>query len=487
VHGQAAYSLEPIFEAYRQGHHQALRDVFYVLADHPENKEILAKVKKGMLIDFQDPSLMSMNPQLWPQYYYEHQSEIQFYPEWSAFLRNDLPLPSLPYAILDNYRDPASYITRTRQIYNALQQNKLKKSLSAIESLTFPEVYFSKRLLLESLEVITQKGSCEKSIRPFAAIAGHLLTIGDQYVFEQEQRLAEDLGISPTFFENKIDYYGKLFAALKIGDKVNEDELISLMINSESSKALYYIISRWFVYTRINHPRAKSLMNIITSFIDSDLQINTPDGRAVKLDVKTGDNLSQKSIFSFWINNYKHYEWNSDVRRFVNKNILKKDKQELIRLYKNLNGDNKDFALKSYWKLVHSDPILLAEVDKIYSKKLLKYNQSLPSRKYKYLLQLSRLVEYCKSNQIDYRLDQNIETLLDRLTQADKIADIVDLENKLIRSLNIDNITSFEIWAIVNSSTNHIRYSATRITNLFYKKHIHQIVQSEAHFKLFLK
>ena len=538
MYGQDRYVLGEILQAYEEGYHQSLRDAFSVLG-HQSNDTVIQRVKAGMLIDLQDPTLDTITTNDWTRYYYEHHDQIQYYPEWGAFLRNDLEIPNLPYAILDNYNEPSALISKARSIYNSINAKSLKKIVPTIESLSLPEIIYAKRILIDCLELLADSHSCEKMVPAYAAISAKLMTINDQYLHQKidqiireklcspkvhkslllhishykgespiystlseqleiyrnsqfishikEQIYSQELNISSSYFDHKVDYYGKLLTALDLGNTIDEDEIIYLLFESESSKALYYLVSRWFIYAKAKHPRATELMDMVTSFIDSNIQINTPYGKAYKCNKNTIDLVAQKSILAFWINNYQNYEWNEDVNKFVNKNILKKDRRELVQLYKNLNGDNSEFALKSYWKLVHSDPILLAEVDKIYSKKLLNYNRNLPSRKYKYLLQLARLVHYCKTTGFEYRIDDTLKPLLSGLEEARSISDIIDLENRIIDNLNINNITAFEIWSIVNSGKEHVRYSATRISNIFYKNNLNRVIESGRHFNLFLK
>jgi len=303
----------------------------------------------------------------------------------------------------------------------------------------------------------------------------------------KETIYSQHYNIYPSFFNHKIDFYGKLLSAVPLGNEKDEDELIYQLISDESPKALLYIATRWYIYAKEKHPRACVLLEIINGFIDHRIQVNTADGRALKVNCETKDLLSKKSILAYWINNHRHYEWNSEIKKYVNKSILKKDRQQLVQLYKNLNKDNTAFALKSYWQLISSDPILLAEVDKTYSKKLLNYNSELPSRKYKYLIQLAWLIEYCKSNGTTYMMPSELQAVTEQLINAHSIQDKLKIENEIIKLLTPKNITAFEIWSIVHSAQSEVKYSATRITNIFYKNNLEYITKNEDQFLLYLK
>ena len=528
-----------ILDAYQEGHHQSLRDVFLALGNSSSSISI-EDVEKGHLFDIQDDHFKSLTADQRLAYYYHHKDQIQYYDQWQAFLRNDLAVQNLPFALLENDKNTSAYIVKARQIFDLIQEKSTKKAIAKIESLTLAETIYSKRILLEILKLTRELDiSFKKKSRVYSALLPHLIVVGDQHTYQEIDALGSDssydqhtfqkiiteisqthsslitkdslpnllkhlsesqftahlketvystkFNIYRSFFNNEIDYYGKLLSAIPLGQKNDENEIIHRLIASEHPKALYYIASRWFLYAKEHQQRSCELTELINAFIDHDIQVNTNDGRALKVDCSSRDLHANKSILAYWVNNYKHYEWSAELKRFVNKSLLKKDRQQLILLYKNLNKNNTALALKSYWQLIESDPILLAEVDKVYNKKLLNYNSELPSRKYNYLIQLAWLIEYCKSNNVKHTLPESLMPLINSLVETNNVKEKRKKENQIINNLTLANITAFEIWSIVNSARSDVKFSATRITNIFYQNNIELISQSDSQLFLFLK
>lgn len=528
LHGQVSPISDLILQAYSSGKTQALRDIS--LLDKSTISSAQANlINHGQLIDIQDISYNPFSSEN-VSYYYLHQKELQYYPHWGAYLRNDLAIPNTPYALIDRKDDFNNYSKKARLAYQYVQNQNYRKAAVIIDDISFIESLNSRRVLLEITKYINKSGDAPKKYQALANSLKRVLSIhGDQHTFSEllklknkveaqnqsesnntesilntnylietlaetqytthkkKQLLFERYGISESFFDHPIDYYGHILSKVTENDWSVSGHIIDIMINTHDPKALFYIASKWYQLS-IKYPtKANELAHILRHLLDHDIQVNSPNGVAYNSNNSELSIEGRKRILAYWINNYTNYEWNQELRKFVNKTILREDRQRLIALYKKLNDKSPTIALRAFKQLINHNPILLAEVDKRYSKKLLNYNDQLPSRKYKYLLQLTRLVDYCKFKGIHYKLDTSTESLLTQLQESSDIKTIRFLENKIVDQLTFDNITGLEIWAVIHSSISHIPYSTTRIIEIFYRRNLLKITKDHDLLFSFLK
>ncbi|MBT8221044.1 MAG: hypothetical protein KJP00_14540 [Bacteroidia bacterium] len=505
----------------------------------PKTPNIQENIARNILFDLQDSLFNNQEVKASLTYYYRHAEQIQYYDLWQSFVRNDLEIPNNSYAILDQEIEEQAFIRKASRAYHAVIKGKYSTAEQQVSKMGLLETIRSKRILNDILQTCLASNKKSAQLRKLLfALVQKLILVGDQKSFQTIESIRhkltrgesiltricvaidqksnsnlkiitrEQIGILSNiqftnhkklqwysdlyhihrhYFSHEVDFLGKMLSAVPKKHFQSEDMITNILLDTKDPKALYYIASKWYVYAKQNDPRADHYMSLITGLIDHHVQVNSKDGLAYGSNRPITKLTGKKAMLAYWLNNFQHYEWNADINRYINKNILKEDQNQLVQLYKNLNKDNYKYALKSYNRLVHSDPILVAEVDKKYSKKLLNYNSKLPSRKYKYLIQLAKLVSYCKSNQINISIRGPVKQLLSELLTANDIGEILTLENALVEKMTISDITSFEIWSIVNSGIDHIPFSATRITNLVYEKHLKDILSDEEQLKLYLK
>jgi hypothetical protein len=175
---------------------------------------------------------------------------------------------------------------------------------------------------------------------------------------------------------------------------------------------------------------------------------------------------------------------NSSVYKFENK-IMKGDKEvALFKLLKNRNGS---IAIDAFIKLTLCNPSKVSQLADEYESADIDANSSIPIFPYRFLKQLVLLTEYCLVNNIDYigstKLTDEIEQLKSKLSFSERRK----LEDELINSLSLNEITAFEYWTLIHQQSWNLNYSAGRILDIFYSKNWNNLLADQKHLDCYLK
>lgn len=196
---------------------------------------------------------------------------------------------------------------------------------------------------------------------------------------------------------------------------------------------------------------------------------------------------SKLNLLIYFIKHYKEYAWNDEIGIFINMHniiIVSEKEDELFQL---LNSKNDKIALDAFIQLSVSNPLKVIQLSDEYERADIDHNYSLPIFPFRFLKQIVVLTDYCRKNEIDYigstSLRNNIKMLDAEMSFAERRA----LENILIDSLTLDDITAFEYWALINESSDRTTYSAGRILDVFYSKNWKLILENNKHLNCYLK
>ncbi|CAL2091605.1 conserved hypothetical protein [Tenacibaculum sp. 190524A05c] len=214
----------------------------------------------------------------------------------------------------------------------------------------------------------------------------------------------------------------------------------------------------------------------------------------VKLEVKdrTGnwtttynDDVAKVNYLVYWYNHYKDYKWNSRKKQFENTSdrILKPDVVSI--LFKKLFSKNDSIALNAYEELTQQKPEIIR--NKINQYNLSSFggaNRKLPMFARKFLLQLVELTAYCKNHKLIFEPSKTLVAKIDLLDKTKSFKEKYQLENKLIRSLNIRDITPLEYYTLINNKANS---SVSRILDKWYSENWEDVIGDEKELKLYLK
>lgn len=193
------------------------------------------------------------------------------------------------------------------------------------------------------------------------------------------------------------------------------------------------------------------------------------------------------NLLIYFSKNYKNYTWNKKKSIFENKNALVNplNKEEL--LFELLNDKDDSIAKNAFRQLTKCKIENVITIANQYEKSSIEANYTLPTFPYRFLKQLVVLTDYAKKNDIDLEnseeLKKNIKLLENKLSFSERRK----LENKVIESLTLDQITSFEYYALLNEKSWELTYSAGRILDVFYSRNWNDLLNDKKHLKLYLK
>lgn len=184
---------------------------------------------------------------------------------------------------------------------------------------------------------------------------------------------------------------------------------------------------------------------------------------------------------------YEKYSWDAQKNCFSNDSFsLNKVSREEI-LFEYLIRDNDSLAIDAFIRLSESDQSKVIPLAKQYQEKYhFDNNGALPTFPFKFLMQLPVLTEYCRNNYIDYKGSKELQTDIELLKHSMPFEERYKLENKLINTLTLDDITALEYWTIIDEGWG-LTYSTGRILDIFYSNNWDKLLADKKHLDLYLK
>lgn len=199
------------------------------------------------------------------------------------------------------------------------------------------------------------------------------------------------------------------------------------------------------------------------------------------------DPASKLNMLIYFSKYYYQYHWDDQRRIFVNpyQEIKPISKEEI--LFELLGNENDSLSIDAFIQLSTCAPDQVQKLAKEYDEANIHANYILPTFPYRFLIQLVALTEYCRGSQIDYvgspELQHKMLLLRSKLTFAERRK----LEDDLINTLTLDEITAFEYWALVYESSWGLTYSSGRILDVFYSKNWNKLLANKKYLDCYLK
>jgi len=185
--------------------------------------------------------------------------------------------------------------------------------------------------------------------------------------------------------------------------------------------------------------------------------------------------------------NYKDFKWNEQKGVFVNSKIqiIKADKE--TALFQQLNTENDTIALNAFTELTNCTPAKVIKLANEYQMADIDHNYVVGTFPYKFLIQLVQLVAVFKQKNINYNSNVKVRQLIDKLNSDLSFKDRRKTEDNAINQMSFNDISSFEYWSLINESYWGNTYSAGRILDIFYSKHLDEILNNPTQLYLYLK
>jgi hypothetical protein len=192
------------------------------------------------------------------------------------------------------------------------------------------------------------------------------------------------------------------------------------------------------------------------------------------------------AFIAYWANHYDDYEWDEIQETFYNKQLFSKELDNYDRYFRRLNSRNDSVALNAYSALIEGKPSEIKKLIDKFKPLLRNYNKALPPLKFKVLKQFSVLAHFCKTNNFQYKPSPSLAANLARLKTISSPQERIKLENQLIKTLRINDLTALEYYASLNAQHLTLNFSIGRVLDYLYTKYWQQITSQEPQFRLFL-
>ncbi len=308
-------------------------------------------------------------------------------------------------------------------------------------------------------------------------------TLDDLRLFGYEKTL----NLSPILFDQSVDFYGRILSKCPLDQYpwVRQNALLDI-VQTENPKALFYIAAQVYKFRQQDADQQASFISLIEDL--TQLSLAVPDAKGKLSHTPVSKDLhAQFNYANYWAKHYDDYNWEESRGLFINKKEAIEKTENYERLFRRLNSRNDTIAMASYQQLTEGDPATIIELTAKYRQLLRNYNKKLPNFKYLYLEELVKLTKYCRENQINYRLPKRLEKLLTQLLQKQSPAQRYRLENQIIETTKLKEITAVEYWACLHAKHKESDFSMGRIFDWFYSQHWQKVIEDEIQFRLFLK
>lgn len=265
---------------------------------------------------------------------------------------------------------------------------------------------------------------------------------------------------------------------------------IDSLVQSKNPEALLKIASFFlrnrYRFNDYDYHRAEEAIDLIQLLTKSRIAVPNQTGKlSYHLD-KEYYNESRINLLIFFANNYKDYTWNDSTNTFKNENIENTPLVEEEKLFELLSQKNDSLALSSFIDLTTANPDKVIELSNQYMVADVSTNYILPTFEFKFLKQLVQLTDYSRRHDVNYIGSENLRSQIELLKTKLTFKQRKELEDKLINSLTLDDITAFEYWSLIYQKSWSLTYSAGRILDRFYSKNWNALINDPKHINLYL-
>lgn len=188
----------------------------------------------------------------------------------------------------------------------------------------------------------------------------------------------------------------------------------------------------------------------------------------------------------YWACNYMNYSWNPATNLFENKKIQAEDYPDVYKWYLQLADTSGQVAIAAFKRLTETDCASIRKAINEFGNE--KHNWALPTFYDRFLTQMCELTRYCRSENIDYEGNQDVQKKLATLGERNlPYSQRYTIENELINTLTFYDITAVEYWGLVYENHYGSTFSIGRIVDKFYSKNWKQICSDKKQLALYLK
>lgn len=523
--------LSILKENLAQGDLIALRDVAKLVDKTPRKESVIKLAKQFTLLtptewnwekDLEDKSFT--------EFFYQHSADFRFSELLSVFYLTPIEeRPSTvkisskkekqidPFLIRESVQKIGTYL-RKKDLQPLLKEiehigvlenptvhtilgdlmdkNELLSLKSAQKQIVFSAImtYLPDSLVFEKLLKLTKQkvfplNYCQHQLARFTnnyIVAKDHSTLFKAYQelqtsFDNDLMLIKEYGyqkstkIKALFFEEKVDYYGWLAATVSDSLFWIQRNAVVDMLGTHQPKALFYIAGLNLRHWKANGENHQAYNQLIEQNIDVMLTVNPQDGLPI-----------EESIINYWSKHYEDYAWDNFENKFTNQQLFSSELEAYDKYFRRLNSTNDTIADKAFLALCEGKPNEIQGLIKKFKPLLRNYNGTLPPLKYKILEQVSLFSHFCREYEIEYQPSKALTQQLEKLSGPLLPKERMVLENQLIKTLTIEELTPLEYYTSIHAQNLNLNYSVGRVLDYLYSKHWATILSDEYQFRLYL-
>jgi len=312
------------------------------------------------------------------------------------------------------------------------------------------------------------------------------------------------MGYEKTFhfnrfvFPHDVDYFGRIVSLANDYPWMKKNAIHDLM-KTEHQRAYLYLAADFFknhlVISKNKGQPIISIKEYENFFIESNQLIIKVRGDNKEFknifeeiqSLENKDEILKQNFLLYWMTHHNDFEWNQSYALYLNKFETLEKTEVLEKHFRRLVSTNDEAAMESFQQLTVGAPAEVMNLSNKYRQLLRTYNKTLPNIRHLYLEQLSALTDFCRNNDIDHKPSARLRQKLDQLRNDIPASERYDLENRIINSLEIQEVTAIEYYACLHENNNSFTFSIGRILDYFYSQHWEVIVQNDTQLRLYLK
>lgn len=341
---------------------------------------------------------------------------------------------------------------------------------------------------------LTEVKDVEKGVEHFANLLDSLETMENIRYMGYEKIFS----FNRFIFPHDVDYFGRIVTLSNDYPWMKKNAIHDLM-NTEHERAYLYLAADFYKnHLAIGKNDTPPILSVdeyenffmsynqlIIKVLDQNNQYKNIFDRIKSKGCK--DEVLKRNFLLYWMTHHTDFEWNQSYALYLNKFETLEKTENLEKHFRRLVSSNDEAAMESFKQLTIGAPAEVMNLSNKYRQLLRSYNKTLPSIRHLYLEQLAALTDFCRNNDIPYEPSTRLLQKLDQLRTDIPQSERYDLENRIINSLELQEITAIEYYACLYEKNNSFTFSIGRILDYVYSQHWHAIVQNDAQLRLYLK
>jgi hypothetical protein len=299
-------------------------------------------------------------------------------------------------------------------------------------------------------------------------------------------------------FPHDVDYFGRIVSLANNYPWMKKNAIHDL-IKTEHQRAYLYLAADFYKnHLAIRNPKVPPIISTKEYqdfFMESNQLIikvlgNNKKYKNIFEEIQSSESTDEalkRNFLLYWMTHHEDFEWDQNYALYLNKFETLEKTESLERHFRRLVSKNDAAAMESFQKLTVGAPAEVMNLSNKYRHLLRTYNKTLPDIRHLYLEQLAALTDFCRNNNIDYKPSPRLSQKLDQLRNDIPASERYDLENRIINSLEIQEVTAIEYYACLYENNNNFTFSIGRILDYFYSQHWKVVVQNDTQLRLYLK